>query len=624
VTLRAIRTAEGIQLPLAPRPGAKEPEPAEPSAEAAPVPGGLALAVGQIELRDSRLLLDDRTVQPPMVWELSELEARARGWALDAPLDVEASAALGSGGRLHVTGTARLDGVIDLQARLDEVSLEPASRYLAPGQRVAGALSGTLAARGPAASPEAIRAELQLDGAQVQFADVTLSGPVSLRANLDGGLERGSGRFAVDATQAEVRYGDAFHKPQGRAAQMTGSIALSEQGVALDGVELTLHNLQADARVRTGKRTRVELDAPPFEVKEWAPLIPALAPYEPAGRIALSDLQLATAPLELRGRIPLDDLRVRPPEREPIVLQGALEGQGAALGSRELRALIGGQPIDLDVSLTDLERAPRYRVQARADKVQARPLLAALADMGDVLDAPLTLDADLAGPTGGPRPPLEALGGRARVELGQGTLKGVSLLKSSFERVGTFAEAAILADSLRGGTRLQRFYGDQFESASATFRIADGLARTDDLTLVYRHYTAELRGSLGLVDQALDFTGKLTIDREVDAALAGGTEASAAAAPASEAATPEPRAKVIPLARVAGTLSSPRVELTREAVVALAGSYVLDRRRESLERKLDERLGEGAGRQTIDALEGILGRRGRGADQPDGAQPPPD
>jgi hypothetical protein len=64
---------------------------------------------------------------------------------------------------------------------------------------------------------------------------------------------------------------------------------------------------------------------------------------------------------------------------------------------------------------------------------------------------------------------------------------------------------------------------------------------------------------------------------------------------------------VIPLAHIGGTLSEPDVELTREAVVALAASP----RRTELEEKIDERLGEGAGRDVLDALEGLLGGRKR-------------
>ena len=66
------------------------------------------------------------------------------------------------------------------------------------------------------------------------------------------------------------------------------------------------------------------------------------------------------------------------------------------------------------------------------------------------------------------------------------------------------------------------------------------------------------------------------------------------------------RSRVIPLARVTGTLESPRVEITDEAVLRFAALYATERHREKWEREIDERLGEGAGSQVIDVLDGIL------------------
>jgi len=89
--------------------------------------------------------------------------------------------------------------------------------------------------------------------------------------------------------------------------------------------------------------------------------------------------------------------------------------------------------------------------------------------------------------------------GQLRIDVGKGQLKGVSLLRTTFERLGAVGEAALLLGALRGGKTLQRFYEDEFESITGTFHLAGGRARTDDLRLVYRHYTADLRGSFGLI-----------------------------------------------------------------------------------------------------------------------------
>jgi AsmA protein len=605
VTLRVVRKPEGIELPIAPPEGA----PTEAAPEPAESP--VRLAIREVRLQQSRVILEDRAVQPAVTWDLGDVDLSARGDSLDGPIDVDLSGSLASGGALRVTGSVTMDADVDLDLRVDALALGPAAPYLGPGQRVAGQLSGNVRASGPAASPTRLTAQLALADGQVEAMDVILKGAVSLRAELEGGLESPTGNFEVDATDAELAYGEAFKKPRGKQARVAGRLVpAADGGLAVDDVRLQLANLDATARVRMAKRTRVEVEAPPFELAGWEEMVPALE-LEPRGRVSLEKLTLVTEPLEIGGGVRLDEVRLTPPGRAPIELRGVLRGEGSAVRGQGLEVAVGGQRAEVDVEVTDLAGSPRYAVRVRTERAEANSLLEALADMGDTLYGPLTTNASLSGPVGGDRPPLEALRGEARLDIGKGKLKGVSLLRSTFERFGAFGEAALLVGALRGGATLQRFYGDEFESITGTFRVANGSARTDDLRLEYRHYTVDLRGSLGLVDERLDLTGELTIDEQVDAALA---EASAEEAGAAPAATPKRRA--IPLARVVGTLSEPRVDLSRGAVVAFAASYATGGRLAPFEKKIDERLGEGAGREILGTLEGILGGRPKPREEP--------
>jgi hypothetical protein len=336
---------------------------------------------------------------------------------------------------------------------------------------------------------------------------------------------------------------------------------------------------------------RLELEAPPFDLRGWSDLIPALASVASKGSVAIQELVVTTVPLDVRGRVILQDLVLAPPGGEPIRLNGALEGIGGAVRSRDLEAVVGEQRIPLDAELSNLAKDPRYRIVARTDQAETNALLTALAGMNDTLYGPLTGNAELSGPVGGERPALEALGGQARLDIGRGRLRGVSLLRGSFERLGTFGEAALLAGAIRGGKTLQRFYGD-----------------TNDLRLVYRHYTVDLRGSVGMLDESLDLSGTLTIDEEVDAALTEGVEQEATPAPT--------RSRVIPLAHIGGTVREPRVNVTREAAASLMASYTVGRKREKIEEKIDERLGEGAGREILSTLEQILGGKGKKGEAP--------
>jgi hypothetical protein len=215
-----------------------------------------------------------------------------------------------------------------------------------------------------------------------------------------------------------------------------------------------------------------------------------------------------------------------------------------------------------------------------------------------MLQGPLGLRGALAGPLDADGSLAEALEGTVRFQIEPGRLKGVSLLEETFRRLGAVGEVALLAGRLRGGRTLQRFYEDEFQWLGGTLRIARGQARSDDLRLVYRNYTVDLRGTVGLLDQRLDLSGELTIDEEIDAAIADQEP---------DGQEPRPgRSRVIPLAGVTGTLDSPRVKITEEAALRFAALYATERRREKWEREIDDRLGEGAGSQVIDLLDGIL------------------
>lgn len=616
VRLRLVRTRDGIELPLArPTPAPQTGASTEGSAagtttgtgaaDAEPAGGsGFGFAVGALELRGSAFVLEDRSVAPPVTWELTDVEGRARGRSLEDPIELELSGWLASGGRLELRGRAKLDGSADLELELAEVALAPAASYAGRQARIgAGAVSGKVQTSGDLSSPSAVTADLVVTDADLEVEDVAFQGRFTVEAKLAGSEAGLGGPFEIDATQARLRYGGFFEKPPGTEATATGRLVPAPGGLDVRDWHLKIRNFEAETQLRMGARTRLELDARPFDLGGWGELVPALAPYEPAGELALERVTVQTPPLDLGGRVLLRGLRLRPgagDRVEPVTLDGALVAEGTRLQSSGLVAKAGGETVQLELELTDLAGAPRYRVRASTANAEIAALLGSLTGQKGTLEGPLTANADLAGPLGGEEDPLRAVTGRARIDVGKGRLAGVSLLRGVVDRLGAFAEVAALA---RGGKALEPFYRDEFESITGSFDLGGGLARTEDLRLVYRDYAVDLRGVYGLLDESLDFTGKLTVGRALDAALAG-------QAPAPGGADGSPAApKVIPLARVRGTLDSPRVELTREAALALAGGLTSGPRRDRLERKIDDRLGEGRGKEVIDALEGLLGGR---------------
>ncbi len=592
-TLRLVRTKDGIELPQ-PEEAAAEAEPGEAAAEDE---AAMALAVRRVSLRKLRLVLEDRAVSPPVTWDLGDLEAEVEGSALDAPLDVRAAAKLASGGALSVQGTVTAGGPLDLETRLDALDLTPLAPYLGEGRKVGGLLSGSVRVRGESTSNPGVVLDLKLADADVAVDEIALRGAASIAADLTQ-IEAPAGSFEIDATQADLRYGEGFQKPAGTSATLQGRIQAAEDGsLVFEETKLRLKNFDGRVRVETGTPTRLRLDAPAFELEGWEALLPALADTAPRGRLAFEGLDVVPEPLAVRGRIVLDDLRIPQASGPELTLRGAIRGEGSSLVGEDLEAVVAGQTAEVDLRVTDLARKRKVALRTTLDQADSNALVAAFTGKRDALSGPLDLDADLALPLGGDLAPVKALSGTIRFGIEPGRLTGVSLLRSAVERLGALGGALSLAGAA-SGKDLQKYYSDEFRLLGGTLRIARGIARTNDLRLVYKDYSVDLRGSVNLAEQTLDLTGSLTMDPELGEALAGGDGGR----------RKEP--KVLPLAQVTGTFDEPRVVITRETAIAFGTrTGKVGKKREKLEEEVDDVLGEGAGKQVFDALEGFLGGR---------------
>lgn len=602
-TLRLVRDAGGLRLP-APPAGDAEEAPGEPGPAAEPAggsgdaSGGVALGVKSLRLRGARVVLEDRTVSPPAVWDVEDVDATAGIASLDEPVDFRLDARV-AGGAVAIEGTADLAAeTLDAEARLDGLGLASLRPYLEAAGELAGAVSGTVRATGSFAAPE-LEADLALADGDLRLDTVALRGALGLRAKLRLG-DALAGTFDIDATGADLDAADgAFRKPPGRAARVQGRLVPRDGGgLAVDDVVLKIHNVDATGRVETGRRLRAELDVQPFALAGWDELLPALAAYRPAGTLRPGALRVATQPLEVHGRIGLDAVELTLPDAAPITLDGAVEGTGDAVQLRDVVLTTGGERIRLGGEVSELSGTPRYRLALGADGAETNTLLSAFTAVEDRVHGPLTLDTQLAGRTGDPG--LRSLTGHVDFAIRPGRIKGVSLLEETVGRLGTFGEAALLVGALKAGDemrKMERFYGDDFQEAAGRFDVRDGWAHTNDLRIVYDAYRVDLTGRMRLADRRLDFRGRLTIEEEVDATLAD----------ASAGESPEPKRRVIELAGVKGTLDDPEVDLSRQVVQSWVGGYTARELREKYQEKLDEKLGEDLGKDVGDLVEGLLG-----------------
>ncbi|MEN8159937.1 MAG: AsmA-like C-terminal region-containing protein [Myxococcota bacterium] len=564
-SLELRRTAKGIELPIEP----PEPEPkgdAEVTADATEEPaeadasGGVSVAVREVRIERTDLTLVDATVSPPVSWRLQDLALAARGrLAEDLPVALELTAML-EDAPVRVEGDVTLAGGLDLELAVADFAL---------------------AALGPYLPPETV-----------------LAGSADLELALEGDAEAFAGPLALELTDAEIRQGESFRKPAGERMALRGRVEREGEAFRLEDGELALRDAAIALAVETAPRTRATLSAEPFALEGFGGWLPALAESGARGALALEEVVVTLDPLGVEGGIVLDGVGAPVGEAQGL-LTGRLEGEGNALRGEGLELALAEQRFRVGLDVDDLAGEPRARVRLDSDAADAGKLIAGVSGQPSTLEGPLELNGDVRAPLAGSDSLVEALAGKLTLNVSPGRLRGVSLLRSALDALGGAGRAAELLGGDKRG-RLERFEKDAFELLAGSFDIGGGLARTDDLRLVYDDYQVDLRGALGLADQSLDFKGRLTVFEDLDRALAEGAAAGEAPSRGVK--------RELPLAAVKGTLDAPRVVIAPEVALRFAAAYYAGgERREKLEEKIDERLGEGAGKQVIDLFDSVLG-----------------
>jgi uncharacterized protein involved in outer membrane biogenesis len=600
-TLRMVRGEDGLELPIPeadptdPAEGA-EPAPAEEAAASADDGGGLDLAVRDVRLRDTRIIFEDRTTEPPVLLEIADLAGKAEGKLLPRRLDFDFSGVLSSGGGLRLRGNAGADGAAELDLDLTEVQVDPFAVYAPPSVGgMGGKLSGAVSVEqtGAGGDSDRIVFDLRLEDGDFALDDVAMQGTLLAEGTLLDPTGSPSGDFDIDATQAALRYAEFFAKPAGTPARANGKLRAGPDGaLRLEETRLKVDSLEADVDADIGDSTELKISAKPFDVGSLSRLVPAAAEKKIEGRASLRQFSVRQTgeKLAFGGEAELSEIRVAGADAPPIEVSGVFVGGGNHLASEALRVVVGEQTLPIALRLDGLDTNPRFHAKGKAEDLDSQALLAALADTGDKLSGPLDLDFDLRGPLS--EAAASAVAGHIAFEVKPGRLRGVSLLQSISDQLGFIGQAALALGEQEGGRSVKRLYGDEFEVLSGRFDIERGVARTRDLQLIYRDYDVKLVGDIALENMGLDLSGTLTLNEDAKQALSEGGDA-------------KPK-RVIRLAHVGGTADAPKVTVRADEALSIARGVRPDKV-EDLSEEIDERLGEGAGKQVLDALEGFLG-----------------
>jgi uncharacterized protein involved in outer membrane biogenesis len=449
-----------------------------------------------------------------------------------------------------------------------------------PGTALALTLNGTLTSGGTLrlardrAVPGAPDLTATLDGVDLAILAPYFGKGLALAGRVGGTITARGPADALDALDAALEVADAQVRAGDVLAQGPVGVRASLRGA----LEALAGTFELDA-------TRADLSAYGGAFRK-----PPGAPAKAAGNLVR----------DAAGKLGVDGVRVKIEHmngKADVGIDGTFTADASQLRSDDLVAHVGGQPVAVALRVDGFDADPHHRAHVATKDVDARALLAALTGRGDLLEGPLTLDAELAGPLGARAVP--GLAGTVDLAVGPGRIPSVSPLGDAIAALDRVAQVGTALNRKKTERRLAPFLTDRFESLGGRFEVGGGHARTDTLVVRYPGYRLELRGSIGLADQGLDARGRLVLDPAIEAALAEG-QVRAGAGP-----------RAIEIARVGGTVSHPKLELDQAGALAFAATLALAQKRDDWERKLDRSLGAGKGGEVLDALDGILGRKGR-------------
>lgn len=358
---------------------------------------------------------------------------------------------------------------------------------------------------------------LSLSGAQGAADKPTLAGTLegTLKARLD---ENRQLLELSDAVLAAKLSGDSLPRPQ-MQVKLAGfaRAELDKQSVALSNLVLGADDalLSGSGAVRLGAVPKVDFDlkgdkldldswlgqpartasaaatsgaAAPAGAKEQAaaPAAQALSTAEP-------DLT-ALKSVDLAGRLQLGSLRVKGLDLSAVDLQLALAGGQLTL--KQFSAGVAGGKVTASGLLDARQQPARYQVHKRVQGVDVRPLLQTLAQT-DLLEGKGDLEVQVQGSGLSEQALRSRMQGKVNLKLSDGALHGINLAEMIREARATLTG--------KGADQVKEVRKTDFSALTASFQIANGIARSDDIQLFAPALRVKGQGQTALVPETIDF-----------------------------------------------------------------------------------------------------------------------
>ncbi|MFM5110414.1 AsmA family protein [Aeromonas caviae] len=492
---------------------------AEPKGEAASEPAATTpppasderpwqISLQGVELQQaSALVQDDRN---GTVSRLEQLDLNLGQLAVDQWVPVTL-AAKGAQGELafDLKGSAQLKLASDAsRSELKDVAL--AGSLSEPTQRLdAFTLKADRLALGQWSS-----LTLSLQGAQGAANKPTLAGTLegTLKARLD---ENRQLLEISDAVLAAKLSGDALPRPQ-MQLKLAGfaRAELDKQAVTLSNLVMGVDDalLSGSGAVRLGAVPKVDFDlkGAKLDLDSWlgqpartasaaatsGAAAPAGAPAQTAAQ-ALSTAEpdlTALKSVDLAGRLQLGSLRLKGLDLSAVDLQLALAGGQLTL--KQFSAGVAGGKVTASGLLDARQQPARYQASKRVQGVDVRPLLQTLAQT-DLLEGKGDLEVQVQGSGLSEQALRSRMQGKVNLKLSDGALHGINLAEMIREARATLTG--------KGADQVKEVRKTDFSALTASFQIANGVARSDDIQLFAPALRVKGQGQTALVPETLDF-----------------------------------------------------------------------------------------------------------------------
>jgi AsmA protein len=572
---------EGLFGPAASA-GAKPSGEKEPTATSGPALA--ALAIGGLDLRDARVAWTDEATGQHFAVDGLRLKTGAILPGQPVPLDVSL--------RLHsrapaLDGEATLEGQLDLVPerstyRVRDLALQ--GRVRGPGMPEGGV---DLSARG----------QVELDLAQQTLKAVPLI--------LSGLGVEGEAAVVLEQLQGELRYSASLDTREtdlrtlierlgGDPIKTTDPFALTKatlgtrvsgnvKSASVNPLVLRLDGSTLEGKVEipslAGPAVRFDLQIDRLDLDRYLPPEQAAAATNPAAAGAAA----ARLPvdllrrLDLKGQVRVADLTAARVRMRDLALTLVAKDGVVTLDPTEAQLYQGVYNGRSRLEVRGEE--PRFSLEQQITRVQAGPLLKDLIGRGRLTGtADLTLRLELAGEDADAM--RRSLRGDGRFSVRDGALVGVNIGRMIRE-----AQAVLQG---RSPPREDEPAQTDFSELRATFQIANGVARTQDLTAKSPLLRVEGEGSSDLVREQHDYRLKAHVVGTSEGQ--GGRDLG------------ELKGLAIPV-RVTGSFAEPRYTVELDEVLKGQAREEAEQR---IDRALEKKLGPDGAEKAKELLKGLF------------------